>query len=139
MSRANPVREPPGGDWGFLVSGDSLQVVLNASEYSAPGAEGAFRVWARLDLNELQWPDATLTWGETRAFERARREVPVALSLTSFNGQMRAELSVLNAEVRAGAGEGPQLPVDALFEIAGTLRIGTAAYPVRGFLRHLQP
>jgi len=65
--------------------------------------------------------------------------VPVKLSATSSTGDLGIELSVRAAELQAGAGEGPQLPVDGLLDVEGTVRMGTQSYPVRGLFRHIQP
>lgn len=134
-SRVLPSGGPRGDGWAFLTSGDSLQVVL-----TAPSGEvrGAMRGWARLDFRELQWPEVVLEWSETRAFERARRDVPVAWTLTSPDGEVEGALEVHSAHIEAGEGEGPQLPVDALFEVSGTLTVEGRMYPVRGLVRHAQ-
>jgi hypothetical protein len=49
---------------------------------------------------------------------------------------MEGVLEVRTAQIQAGAGEGPLLPVDALFEVTGTLSIEGGDYPVRGLFRH---
>jgi hypothetical protein len=139
MARSRTARAGQGGDWAILAAGDSLQVVLHAADPAPPGTPGAFRSWARLGANELQWPRVTAEWSETRAFERARREVPSRWSAVSAGGEMAAELELRAAHLQAGGGEGPQLPVDGLFEVQGTVRIGADTHPVRGLLRHFQP
>jgi hypothetical protein len=139
MTRSRTAREGSGGDWSVLVAGDSLQIVLHAANPDPPGTPGAFRSWARLGQNDLQWTRVTVEWSETRAFERARREVPSRWSATSAGGDMRAEVDVRTAHLEAGDGEGPQLPVDGLFEVEGTVHIGGDAHAVRGLLRHIQP
>lgn len=136
MARAHGADEAPPGDWAFLTSGDSLQVVLESPRESAPGAEAGFRGWARLDFRDLQWPSVTLAWSEVRAFQPARQDVPVAWAIDSPEGDVAGTLEVRSAEIRAGAGSGPVLPVDALFEVGGTLTIEGSAYPVRGLFRH---
>jgi hypothetical protein len=65
--------------------------------------------------------------------------VPVKLIGISSTGDLRVELTVLTAELQAGVGDGPQLPVDAFFEVEGTVLMGNDSYPVRGLLRHVQP
>jgi hypothetical protein len=139
LTRGRQAREGAGGDWAFLVDGDSLRLVLQAPQFLEPGAPGAFRAWALMGEQELDWPSVTVTWTETRAFERARREVPVKLTATSSTNDLRIDLEVRTAEVQAGEGEGPQLPVDAVFEVEGTVRMGDDSYPVKGLLRHIQP
>ena len=77
-----------------------------------------------------------MDWGEVRAFQPARQDVPVAWTLTSTEGDMEGVLQVRSAQIQAGEGEGPVLPVDALFEVTGTLSIEGGDYPVRGLFRH---
>ena len=134
-------RQPRGetqaaGDWMFLTSGDSVQVVLSGT--NANGL-GPFEGWGRvLDQSEIRWPDVTVSWVETRAFERARREVPVRWSFAAGSGDMAGNLEARAPHIEAGEGEGPLLPVDALFEVVGTLKVGDADFPVRGLVRHVQ-
>lgn len=136
MARVRDSDESPAGDWVFLVSGDSLQVVLESPTRAEPGEEGAYRGWARLDFRDLRFGSLTMDWGEVRAFQPARRDVPVAWTLTSTEGDMEGVLQVRTAQIQAGEGEGPVLPVDALFEVTGTLSIEGGDYPVRGLFRH---
>lgn len=139
LSRGRAAREGPGGDWAVLVDGESLRLVLHAAQLVQPGMPDAFSSWALVGDTEMEWPSVTVTWTETRAFERSRRDVPVRWSASSSAGDLSVELTVRNAEIQPGQGEGPQLPVDALFDVSGTVRIGEETYPVRGLLRHTQP
>ena len=131
---------PPGdarGDWVFLVSGDSLQVVVDgvrSAEMPVGEAEG----WARLDFRQLTWPRLRLEWSEVRAFERARRDVPTRWSIQAEDGSVEGSLRAVTNEIEAGRGSGPLLPVYALFEVEGDLRIDGVTYPVRGILHHRQ-
>jgi len=136
VARGHGADEPQPGDWAFLTSGDSLQVVFESPELAPPGRAGAFRGWARLDFRDLQWPSVTMDWTEVRAFQPARRDVPVAWTVSSEGNQVTGRLEVKTAQIRAGSGPGPVLPVDALFEVTGTLDIQGATYPVRGLFRH---
>ena len=139
FARARRGETPPPGDWMFLTSGDSVQMVLTGIESPAGRESSGYEGWGRLqDESEIPWRDVTVAWVERRAFERARRDVPVTWRVTSADGEMSAELAVQTANLEAGAGQGPQLPVDALFEVAGTLRVGEGVYPVRGLVRHVQ-
>jgi hypothetical protein len=137
MSRTRP----PGGfsgDWAFLVSGDSLEMVVDASRASEQ-PDSTASVWARVDFRQLRWNDAVMAWEETRAFERSRREVPVAWRIRSADGSLEGTLSAETTEVEAGPGSGARLPVYALFEVSGTLVVEGAPFPVEGVLRHVQP
>jgi hypothetical protein len=126
------------GDWAFLVSGDSLQVVLHSPTLRPPGS-GAWRGWARLDFRQLQWPVLTMQWPDLRAFEQARRDVPVAWGVLAPDGEVTVELSAAGAHLETDEGEGAQLPVRGLFGVVGTLSFEGGLYPVRGLLRHVQP
>ncbi len=139
MSRVHAPDQTEPGDWAFLTSGDSLQVVLESQEHSEPGTPGAFRGWGRLDFRELQWPALTLDWAELRAFRPARQDVPVSWTVVSEDADVEGELAVQSAQIQAGQGPGPLLPVEALFVVTGELRLEGGAYPVRGLFRLTRP
>jgi hypothetical protein len=126
----------PAGDWMFLTSGDSLVVVLAGMDL---GGSGPFEGWGRIaGQPEIGWPDVTVSWVETRQFDRARREVPVRWSFAAGGGDMAGDLEARATHIEAHEGEGPLLPLEALFEVVGTLRLGESDYPVRGLVRHVQ-
>jgi hypothetical protein len=138
MTRAWTSEDPPPGDWGILISGDSLQVVME-DEASVSGPEGgAFSVRARIEFLDRQWEGVRLTWSETRAFEEARRDVPVRWRVRAPDGDLGGSLSSRAPFLDVTEGEGPMLPVDALFEVAGNLILAGREYPVRGLIRHQQ-
>jgi hypothetical protein len=139
LTRGRPLRETEGGDWAVLYGTDGLRVVLNSPELQPPGTAGAFHAWVMVGDQEEQWPDVTVTWNESSSFQRARREVPLAWSAAVAGGEMSVDLTVHSAQIEAGEGGGPQLPVDAFFEVEGSVRIGEVVHPVRGLLRHIQP
>lgn len=139
MTRVHGAKEAAQGDWAFLLSGDSLQVILETPTAAPAGTQGATRAWARLDFRDLQWPALTVDWAEVRGFQPARQDVPVSFTITSEDDDMGGVLQVQSAQIQAGAGDGPLLPVDALFLVAGTLRIEGRSYPVRGLYRHTRP
>jgi hypothetical protein len=139
LARAHRGETPPPGDWMFLISGDSVQMVLTGNESPGPDGADSYEGWGRLpDESELLWRDVNVSWVETRAFERARRDVPVRWRVRSGDGEMLVELTQQTANIEAGGGAGPLLPVEAFFEVTGTLRVGEATYPVRGLVRHVQ-
>lgn len=134
ISRTWSSEEGEPGDWIFLVSGDSLQMVLEESTIGLP-----YRGWLRTSRLDLQWPSVNVEWPETRAFEPARRDVPSRWSVTSPDGDLAAELDVLSSELEPGVGDGPLLPVDGLFRVEGTVTLnGRQTIPVYGLVRHRQ-
>lgn len=141
MTRGRALSNPPSGDWAFLVSGDSLQIVLESPAEAPPGTEGAFRAFGRIDFRQLQWRNVTLDWSESRAYEPARRDVPGAWTFSSTEDigpgpPLAGSLVSRSARLSPGTGEGPVLPVDALFIVSGTVALGDSAYPVHGLYRH---
>jgi hypothetical protein len=128
--------EDPGGDWVVLASGSSLQLVLE--DPAEEGSSGLFRGWARYDFQLRQWPEVEVSWTEQRPFEPARRDIPAAWALASRDGELAAELTVRAAQLEAVPGQGPILPVRALFEVEGAVRIDGRELPVRGLWSHVQ-
>jgi hypothetical protein len=137
LSRSRGTGEPLAGDWVILSSPDNLQFVLE--DPRTDDTSGMFRGWARLDFRQLQWPEVVVTWTEQRPFETARRDIPVAWSLASLDGEVTGELRAAASHLEVGEGEGPILPVRALFEVEGVLRMDGREFPVWGLWRHLQP
>jgi hypothetical protein len=58
--------------------------------------------------------------------------------ITSPEGELTGTLTTLSPFLEAGEGEGPMLPVNALFPVSGFLDLDGARYPVRGLIRHTQ-
>ena len=138
MTRAWVSDHGPPGDLGFLVSGSSLQLVC---EDLAPGSGsegGEFSCWARVRFADRQWRGVRLVWSELRAFEPARRDVPVGWKVRSPDGTLEGDLTAAAVFLEAGEGAGPVLPVKGLFRLAGTLVLEGREFPVQGFLRHRQ-
>ncbi len=136
MARGSSADSPRAGDWAFLTSGDSLQVVLQGESEHQGEPLPTYRGWARLDLRDLQWSNLNVDWVETNAFQPARRDVPVSWSISSPEGDIQGVLEVTSSDVRAGQGSGPVLPVQALFEVEGTVTIEERTFPIRGLFRH---
>lgn len=136
LSRAYGADETRPGDWAFLTSGDSLQVVLAAPPQGRSRAGPPYQGWARMELQDLRWPQLIVDWAETRAFPAARRDVPVSWTVASPSGDLEGTLETRSSEITAGQGEGPLLPVDGLFDVEGTLTIENREFEVRGIFRH---
>ncbi len=137
LIRSRRGEESPGGDWVVLASGSSLQMVLeDPAEEGSPG--GPFRGWARYDFQLRQWPEVDVSWTEGRPFEPARRDIPGGWTLASRDGELEVELAAGAAHLEAIPGEGPILPVRALFEVSGVVRMDGRELPVRGLWSHVQ-
>jgi hypothetical protein len=136
VARASGTGQPTGGDWAFLLSGDSAQFVLAADAEHGGEAEPLYRGWGDLGERELAWPEVRLEWRRTEAFPPARRDVPVEWRVWSADESVSGQLEAVSAEIRAGEGPGPLLPVRALYEVIGELRDATGVYPVHGVLVH---
>jgi hypothetical protein len=138
LTRAWANGDNPPGDWGILLSGDSLQVVMEDLDPGSGAEGGAFSLRARIEFLTRQWQGVRLLWSEVRAFEPARRDVPMSWEIESQEGDLTGSLTAVAPFLEVAEGEGPMLPVDALFEVAGTLTLGGAEFPVRGLIRHSQ-
>lgn len=125
------------GDWLFLVSGDSLAMVVQAPLYQEE--EMSYQGWALDGFQELQWPEVVVDWQERRAYEPARRDIPSVVTFRSPSGNLEGEVRVLTLQLEVRAGPGPVLPVDGVMDVEGTVRIQGRELPVRGILRHRQP
>ncbi|NNM03498.1 MAG: hypothetical protein HKO65_00225, partial [Gemmatimonadetes bacterium] len=123
---------------GVLLSGDSLQVVFENLDQESGQEGGDYSLRARIEFLTRQWEGVRLTWSEVRAFEPARRDVPMGWEVQSPEGDLEGSLVAVTPFFEAAEGEGPMLPVDALFEVMGTLTLGGAELPVRGLIRHSQ-
>ena len=137
LTRSYREDQAPPGDWMFLESGPDLNLVLAAPESGASG-DVAYSGWALLGDEELRWPSVRMKWEEVRAFEEARRDVPVAWRFASDDEEIVGTITSSAAYLRAGEGEGPLLPVESLFRVRGTLEIRGDSMQVRGLVRHVQ-
>lgn len=136
LARASAGAGPPGGDWAFLMSGDSVRIVLAADTEHGGDVEPMYRGWADLNGTGLQWPELNLEWTATQAFPPARRDVPASWRVWAADGTLDAELHAISSEIQPGAGPGPLLPVRALFEVIGEVSSAEGDFPVHGLLVH---
>ena len=135
MARASGASESPGGDWAFLLSGDSAQFVFAADREHGGEVEPLYRGWGRGD-SEFQWPEVRVDWRRTEAFPPARRDVPVEWRFWTSDEAFEGDLEVVSTEMQPGVGPGPLLPVRALYEVIGEIRTSAGTYPVHGILVH---
>ena len=120
-------------EWGLLIGDGPLYLLLADVD-----GTGSPRAWGLNGSEELSWPTVTVTWGETRSFERARRDIPVLWRFRSSDGELAGEVESVSSHLQAIGGEGPILPVLGVYEVAGHVTVGEARVAVKGFLRHFQ-
>jgi hypothetical protein len=136
MARASGGPEAPGGDWAFLLSGDSAQFVFAADAEHGGEVEPLYRGWGDTDDAQLQWPEVRVDWQRTEAFPPARRDIPVEWRIWTSDESMEGHLEAVSAEMQPGTAPGPLLPVLALYEVVGELRTSEGSFAVRGILVH---
>jgi hypothetical protein len=136
IARGSSGAAPPGGDWAVLASGDSVVLVLAADDEHGRAGEPVYRAWGDLGDDERVWTEVAVAWTATQAFPPARRDVPVRWRITTASRQLQGELRTASADIEAGNGPGPLLPVRALNEVTGEVVIEGTRYPVRGLLVH---
>jgi len=136
MSRFNSSNTTARGDWAFLISGDSLQIVVQGDMEHDIETPPNYRGWGQLDSEEVQWPSLRIDWVQMSAYQPARRDLPVSWTLSSPNTSVIGTLEVLTSEIITGTESGPVLPVQALFEVVGTISIDSLSFPVRGLFNH---
>ena len=136
VSRASVGDAPPGGDWGVLVSGDSMRLVLAADVEHGGADEPVYRGYADLGGEDRLSTEVRITWAATEAFPPARRDVPVEWRLPTADGSLRGQLRVVFSDTQASAGPGPLLPVRALSAVTGEITTPDATYPVEGLFIH---
>lgn len=136
VSRASGSEQAPGGDWAFLLSGDSAHFVFAADVEHGSDTQPAYRGWASIEGAETAWPEVRMEWDRTEAFPPARRDVPVEWRLWTSDDLLEGDLEAVSAEIQPGEGPGPLLPVLALFEVTGVVRTVQGDFPVQGVLVH---
>ncbi|MEX2527754.1 MAG: hypothetical protein WEA09_08980 [Gemmatimonadota bacterium] len=139
LARSRTTEASPAGDWAILISGDSLQVVLEEPQIGEVRSGTPYRGWTRFALQDLTWPQLFVEWSLMRPFERARRDVPVAWTFASSDGRLTGELTALSMQLTAGEGTSPLLPVEGFFYLEGTVTLDGRLFPIQGLLRHQQP
>ena len=136
VSFARQVPEATPGDWALLLS-DEVRVFLRGPFDDA--ADSTFQGWGRLRARNFDWPGVVVTATRSRAFEPARRDVPVAWRFQSPDADLTGRLEAMSTHMEAGEGPGPQLPVIAISEVEGSITIEGTTHRVRGVFHHRAP
>jgi len=136
VARASSGAAPPGGDWALLAAGDSVVLVLQADDEHGGDDEPVYRGWASIGEEERLWTEIGVEWTATQAFPPARRDVPVSWRITTGERQLQGSLESRSADIQAGSGPGPLLPVRAVYDVAGQISLEGRTFAVRGLLVH---
>ncbi len=123
-------------NWAFLVSED-LRVFLRGP-FDAT-SDSAFQGWGTLPTRNFDWPSVAVAATRSRAFEPARRDVPVAWRFQSLDAGLAGRIEAMSTHMEAGEGPGPQLPLTAVSEVEGSVAIEGVPHRVRGVLYHRAP
>ena len=124
------------GSWALLIS-ENIHVFLRGPYDAA--ADSTFQGWGTLRARNFDWRDVVVTATRSRAFEPARRDVPVAWRFQSPDADLTGRIEAMSTHMEVGEGPGPQLPLIAISEVEGSITIETIAYRVRGVLNHRAP
>lgn len=141
LSSRGELEADAASDWIFVHGGDFLQAAFRELPHTIEAEVGPrpYRGWTRIAVRNREWPGIQLEWAEVRSFEDARRDIPVRWSLSSQDGELTGDLHSVGSHLSAGEGEGPLLPVNALFQVEGQIRLLGDTVDVVGILRHRQP
>ena len=127
------------GDWVFVRAESNLQFFMEGERpVSERGAPVSYSGWSRVSFRDLQWPDLALEWEEVRPFESARRDIPVRWGIGTPGGEVSGSLESVSSHVIVGQGDGPILPLIALFEVSGSIEVEGEEFSVSGIIRHVQ-
>jgi hypothetical protein len=130
---------PPGIDFDalFLASGDSVQLVV-AETVGDEAAEPPQFAWTRTPLEERTWESAEITWLEVRAFEEARRDVPVRWSFRIPDGDIRGEVDAVGQDALLGPEREGRRAIEIRFTVTGWVEFGSERVDLAGMIRHTQ-
>lgn len=117
----------------LLTGGPRFQLLFADSEGSEP-----YRAWARLDTATHSWPEVGVAWVEFHTFERARRDIPVVWTISATDPELTGRFEAVSSHLHTLRGTGARLPALGVYEITGSVTVGSERIEVTGFLRHLQ-
>lgn len=129
---------PPDQDFDalFLSAGDSTQMLL-AETLSGDGQGGGY-AWLRTPTAERTWDDGELRWLEVRAYQDARRDIPIRWSYRIPGAEVAGELESLGFDATLGPERGGQRAVEIHYTVSGWMEIGGERRDVVGIIRHTQ-
>jgi hypothetical protein len=121
----------------FLSAGDSLRLVLGESlAREGEGIRGFATSWT--GSVERSWERAEVRWLELRAFDEARRDIPLHWSFRIPEAGIHGEVSALGMAPKVGMDRPGRRAVEIRYTVEGWIEIGEARSAVIGVVRHIQ-
>jgi hypothetical protein len=121
----------------FLSAGDSLRLVLGESlAREGEGIRGFATSWN--GGTERSWDQAEVRWLELRAFDEARRDIPLQWSFRIPEAGIHGEVSALGMSPKVGMERPGRRAVEIRYTVEGWIEVGEARSPVMGVVRHIQ-
>jgi len=130
---ARPNDAEEAAELALVTGGRRFQLLLADSEGPDP-----YRAWARLDAETYSWPEVDVAWPELYTFERARRDIPVVWTISSSDPELAGRFEAVSSHQHTMRGTGARLPALGVYEITGSVTVGSERIEVSGFLRHFQ-
>jgi hypothetical protein len=135
------VRRPGAGardsDVIFVTSGDSIRLLIGESPQRERQPSRGFAIgW--LPQGERSWERAEIRWLERRAFDEARRDIPLHWRFQIPEAGIMGEVSALGMDARAGRESPGRRAVEIHYTVEGWIEIDQIRSPIIGVVRHVQ-
>jgi hypothetical protein len=118
----------------FLTSGADLQLLMSTET----GSGNAAFTWIHSAEEDLVPPDGVVSWLEVQPLEEARRDIPIAWTLTNQTAGLSGEVRAIGRDVVLGPERGGRRAVEIRYSVEGSITINGTSRPVAGTIRHAQ-
>ncbi len=120
----------------FLISGDSLQMLLTRST----GGEGEDTgyAWTRTASLERTWDRAEVQRMELQPYQEARREIPMRWRFRIPAAGIEGEVQAAGFDAILGPERGGRRVVEIRYTVEGVVNLEGKQRPVVGMIRHTQ-
>lgn len=128
----------PGQDFDavFLSTGDTIQMVI--VETLSGDGEGDGYAWIRTPSGERTWDDGELRWLEIRAYDEARRDIPIRWTFRVPGADVTGELTAQGYDAILGPERGGRRAIEIRYSVSGSIEVGGVRRNVVGAIRHTQ-
>lgn len=128
----------PGQDFDavFLSTGDTIQLVI--VETLSGDGEGDGYAWIRTPSGERTWDDGELRWLEIRAYDEARRDIPIRWTFRVPGADVTGELTAQGYDAILGPERGGRRAIELRYSVSGSIEVGGVRRNVVGAIRHTQ-